>query len=118
LCYKSVNKELPLQDLTKIRIQAIPMGFMDAPPVAVSHADEQRQSFIAVVKDCSPGGSRQDYEKTVSDILRLNGILERPVATSNYSCSFTIKLLEEEKIRLSKSKLIECISPDHSIHIP
>ena len=91
---------------------------MDAPPVAVSHAEEQRQAFIAVVKGCTPGGSEKAYEKMISDVLKNNGIEQTPMTMSKYSCSFTIKLLEEEKIRLSRSKLIDSIDPDHNIYIP
>ena len=91
---------------------------MEMPPVAVSHAEEPRQTYIAVVKDCTPAGDKEDYEKAVLEILKTNGIQSQPIATSNYSCSFTIKLLKEEKIKLLKSNFIDSIDLDHNIYIP
>ena len=91
---------------------------MEVPPAVTTVAAEARKPFIAIVSNCKPGGDKKNYEKTVNEILKANEIHEAPVSMSNYSCSFTINLLKEERIRLSNSSSISSIDPDHKLSIP
>lgn len=88
---------------------------MEIPPVQQIQVEERRQPFIAIVKNCDPGKNAKAYEESVINLLKANQIDERPMSMSNYSCSFTINLLKDEQLRLSKSELISNIDPNHEI---
>ena len=90
---------------------------MEAPPAVTQPASEIRQPFIVVVEDCEPGISKKTYGETVLRILRANDIHEQPEAVNNYSCSFIIKLLKEERNRLSNSSMVSHIDPDQGLTI-
>ena len=90
---------------------------MEVPPAPQIQVVEERQPFIAIVKNCEPGGSTKTYEKSVINLLKAHQIDERPMSMSNYACSFTINLLKDEHLRLSKSESISNIDPDHEIRI-
>ena len=90
---------------------------MEAPPAVSHHIAENRQPFIVVVKNCEPGSSKKTYGETVAELLEANGIHEQPKSVNNYSCSFMINLLDEERIRLSNSSMVSHIDPDHELII-
>ena len=88
------------------------------PPPNIELAHEQRQTFIAVTKECKLGFRSETFESLVKNILKENNIRQEPISISKNSCSFTIKLLEDESHRLSQSELILSINQDHKLTIP
>ena len=87
------------------------------PPPNIELAHEQRQTFIAVTKEWKSGIRSETFESLVKNILKENNIRQEPISTSKNSCSFTIKLLEDESHRLSQSELILSINQDHKLTI-
>ena len=87
------------------------------PPPSIEIVNEQRQTFIAVTKECKLGIRSETFESLVKNILKASNIYQEPISTSSKSCSFTIKLLRDESRRLSQSELIFSINRDHELTI-
>lgn len=89
---------------------------LPAPP-GMEIVNEQRQTFIAVIKNCQPGINSVDFEGLVKEILNANEIPQSPISTSSHGCSFTIKLTREESDQLSTSEWISSINRDHNLTV-
>ena len=85
--------------------------------ISMEIVHEQRQTHIAVIKNCQPGINSLDFKGLVKEILNANGIHQSPISTSNHGCSFTIKLLREESDRLLKSEWIFSVDRDHNLTV-
>ena len=100
------------------RCNVLELGLpMDIPTLPIEMpASENRKTFIAVVRDCVPGGDREKFTASVHELLKNSGIHAAPKVISSYGCSFTIDLMQEQYDQLSNSKKVT-LSSDHSITI-
>ena len=90
---------------------------MDSPTLPIEMpASDQRKTFIAVVKGCSPSGDKEKFTASVHELLKTNGIHEAPKVISSYGCSFTIDLKQEQYDQLSNSEVV-ILSSDHNLTI-
>ena len=90
---------------------------MDSPTLPIEMpASDNRKTFIAVVRDCVPGGDREKFTASVHELLKNSGIHEAPKVISSYGCSFTIDLIQEQYDQLAKSEDVT-LSSDHDLSI-